>query len=512
MQRSRKEDHEKELEECLENIFSQEIDGDIEVIVLDSGSNQNEAALVRRVERKYRRLRYIRSALERRYATLNRGIKPAHGHYLFQMDSRNRLRPGALARLAEHLDRHEQIAVVWGDDELAKTPDAALRSNSETHLFTPQLSESSDLITRGSLSPHLLWRSVLHRRLGMFNAAFEQAGDYEFVLRAARHFPVEYLPGAVGIIKETPEGPVTRGRLFEAEATNIQQFYRLISKADAHKKARRLQTESPSISVILPTWGYSDLFKRALASVLHQTFIDYEIIIVNCSDTPLEKDIASFGFENKARYIQLHPDANPATAWNAGLAIAAGKWIAFLQEEGIYYPEHLASLTQAAREVRQSVIYAGVQRMEGQIVNDSFHITKQEAASAEPFNPEHLFIQNFITLQSMLIEKRCFQLVGHFDSTADSLTDWEFILRLSKDFTFSPLDKITSELRCYPPQPEQILAYEWIYRRTAEQIENQPKLIEARQKVLDDLCRKFLHTEEPEVTIKPTAPVQVLVT
>ncbi len=63
-----------------------------------------------------------------------------------------------------------------------------------------------------------------------------------------------------------------------------------------------------------------------------------------------------------------------------------------------------ASLAQAAREVRQSVIYAGVQQVKGQIENGSFRITKREATPAEPFNLERLFVQNFIILQSMLIE------------------------------------------------------------------------------------------------------------
>jgi glycosyltransferase involved in cell wall biosynthesis len=490
---------EMELEGCIENIFGQKLDrGYLEVIVLDSGSHQNEARIVERLKSKYHRIRYLRSAREQRYGTINRGIKPARGRYLFLMDPRNRLRPGALEHLTDYLDAHSDVVMVWGDDELCQNPEAALVENAQTRVAVTQSEDGGDLLKNKWLSPHVLWRSTLHRYLGMFNSAFESAGDYEFALRVARHFPVHYLPVSVGIIKETDEGPVHRGALFEAEAENVRRLFQIIADGEKHRNLYKARKESPAISIIVPTWGQKGLLARALTSVQRQIWTDYEVILVNCSEESCESAIECEPFRGKARYVRLHPDSDEAAAWNAGLGVASGKWIAFLQEGGSYYPNHLSSLMQAARDSRHPVLYAGIERIEGVFQNGSFVATNRERCAAPPLDLDRLLVRNFIHLQAMLIEMKCFRRVGHFDPKAAPLYDWELALRLADQFTLHPVEEITSELWCEPPESENILAYEWIYARQRESVECRPEIIQARQEVLDDLCRKILASSNRE--------------
>ncbi|MFH1011474.1 MAG: glycosyltransferase [bacterium] len=489
-------DAESELEDCLKNIFCQSISGGLEVIVLDSGSNQDEESIVRRVKETHRRLRYIRSARECRYATWNRGIKPARGRYLFLMNPHGRLRPGALARLAQYLDGHPDVGMVWGDDESARDPKAALLGKEETRLISRQPGNGPKLIEPSQMSPHLLWRSVLHQSMGMFNPAFEEAGDYEFMLRVARRCPVHYVPGVVGIIQETCEGSVGRGKTFESESQQVSRLYQAIMETGNQEKRRQPPKPLPVVSIILPTWGRKNLLKRALVSVEHQTWPHYEVIVVNCSDAPLEEEISEIDLGEKLRYIWLRSNLNGAVAWNAGLALASGRWIAFLDEGGAYYPNHLESLLEAARESRQPIIYAGTMRMEGFYEGDDFLVTKSEQESALPFSPERLYAQNPLHLQAMLIERSCFTQVGYFEAAADPLSDWELLIRMARRFPFHCMGEITSELPCTSPQAEELLACEMIYRRYDERVESQPDIARARQKAIEELTRRILSSHD----------------
>ncbi|MBM3324399.1 MAG: glycosyltransferase, partial [Calditrichaeota bacterium] len=319
-------DTEGELEACLHNIFSQSIPGGLEVVVLDSGSTQHEEAVVQRAKEKYHRLRYIRSARECRFATWNRGIKPARGRYLFLMNAHSRLRPGALARLTQYLDGHPDVAMVWGDDELAQHPDAALLGKEETRLISRLPRNVSKPIESNQMSPHLLCRSVLHHCVGMFNPAFDEAGDYEFALRVARRYPIHYVPGVVGILQETSDGFVGRGKAFAAEAGEVRRLYQAIMENGNQEKRQQPPRPVPVVSIILPTWGRKNLLLRALVSVERQTWPHYEVIVVNCSDVPMEEEIGKIPLGEKVRYVGLRSNLNGAVAWNAGLALASGRW------------------------------------------------------------------------------------------------------------------------------------------------------------------------------------------
>ncbi len=139
-------------------------------------------------------------------------------------------------------------------------------------------------------------------------------------------------------------------------------------------------------------------------------------------------------------------------------------------------------------------------------------LLKREHCPALPFELDQLLVQNFLYLQAMLVEMRCFRRAGHFDATASPLSDWELALRLAEHFTFHPIDKTTSEVWCSPPGNEDILAYEWIYARQSETVEHRPEIVQARQKVLDNLCRQMLGVSEKQQRSRREIPASALST
>lgn len=98
----------------------------------------------------------------------------------------------------------------------------------------------------------------------------------------------------------------------------------------------------PAVSIILPSFNREKLLKRAVNSVLNQTFKNWELIIVDDGSSDgtfslvneFQKD-----FEN-IRYLK-HPNKKLPLSLNTGIQAACGEFITFLGSDDEFKPEHL---------------------------------------------------------------------------------------------------------------------------------------------------------------------------
>ena len=112
------------------------------------------------------------------------------------------------------------------------------------------------------------------------------------------------------------------------------------------------------VSVIIPTYRRSTTLKRAIDSVLHQTYKNIEIIVVD--DNAENPEIR----DNNRRFIEAyHSDiifvGNPSNlggglSRNEGIKIARGKYIAFLDDDDEYYPTKIAAQYTYFKEQKNS--------------------------------------------------------------------------------------------------------------------------------------------------------------
>jgi len=97
------------------------------------------------------------------------------------------------------------------------------------------------------------------------------------------------------------------------------------------------------VSVVIPTYNRAHLIQFALESVLNQSFKDFELIIVDDGSSDYTSSIVHkfcSRYPNKIRYI-YQKNRGPAVARNTGLFFATGKYVAFLDSDDLWVPEHL---------------------------------------------------------------------------------------------------------------------------------------------------------------------------
>ncbi len=97
----------------------------------------------------------------------------------------------------------------------------------------------------------------------------------------------------------------------------------------------------PGLSVIIPTYNRAPLVKEAVASVLAQTWRDFEVLVVDdASSDGTAEALAAFG--SRIRLLRSPSRLGVAAARNLGISAARGQWLAFLDSDDLWRPDKLA--------------------------------------------------------------------------------------------------------------------------------------------------------------------------
>ena len=110
------------------------------------------------------------------------------------------------------------------------------------------------------------------------------------------------------------------------------------------------QEKQPLVSVIITTYRNEALLPRAIGSVLHQTYRNLELIVVDDNDPQSDSRRATeavmAGYPS-VLYLRHPENRNGAAARNTGIRAAKGKYIAFLDNDDLYFSGHIAQCVEA---------------------------------------------------------------------------------------------------------------------------------------------------------------------
>lgn len=100
----------------------------------------------------------------------------------------------------------------------------------------------------------------------------------------------------------------------------------------------------PAVSVVIAAYNRSYVLRHAIQSVLDSTFTDWELIVVgdHCTDDT-EACVAAFG-DRRIRFVNLTVNTGDQSGPNnAAVGLARGRYVAFLNQDDLYFPHHLAA-------------------------------------------------------------------------------------------------------------------------------------------------------------------------
>lgn len=188
------------------------------------------------------------------------------------------------------------------------------------------------------------------------------------------------------------------------------------------------------ISVITSTYNRVERLKKCIKSVQDQTYTDYEHIIVDDHSTDGTQAVVANYRDDKIVYVRRTRNSGCDTKpKNEGIKVAKGKYIAFLDDDNTYRPDHLQALVNVL-EANPSIAMVYADRW----ITDQTGTLQPQIGVFHDFDPYLLLERNYIDTSDVLIRKEVLEYVGGFDERYKKYVDWNLWVRLVKaGFTFA---------------------------------------------------------------------------
>lgn len=186
--------------------------------------------------------------------------------------------------------------------------------------------------------------------------------------------------------------------------------------------------QPPRVSVIIPTFNRSGYLRQAIASVLAQTYADFEIVVVDDGSTDdTATVVASFA---DPRIVYLRQDnAGRSAARNFGMERARGAYLAFLDDDDLFLPQKLAvqaAYLDAHAEIGLAAGGAQIIAMDGSLLRTWETWRDQPQLSL----PDCLYACPLLTCSVLLRRGWLAALDYWFDPQMDRAEDTDFWIRL----------------------------------------------------------------------------------
>ncbi|MGH7616128.1 MAG: glycosyltransferase family 2 protein [Gemmatimonadaceae bacterium] len=207
-------------------------------------------------------------------------------------------------------------------------------------------------------------------------------------------------------------------------------------------------THAPAVSIILPTFDRLAYLREAVASVLAQTVVDWELIVVD--DGSSDESVAWLGSlgEPRLTVVRQPHTGHKAQLRNRGLARARADWIAFIDSDDRWTPQKLER--QLAYHVAQPAVrwsYTGRTFIDG--AGDPMPMDRFKAWEPRAGRILRDVVESRanIALPSVMVERALLTEVGGFNEAFRSAEDYELWLRLAERCECGVVDEPLLEVR-----------------------------------------------------------------
>lgn len=212
-----------------------------------------------------------------------------------------------------------------------------------------------------------------------------------------------------------------------------------------------LVTPRPRVSVILPTYNRASLLKYALDSVMLQSFQDLEVVLVDDGSTDQTRELVK-SYSPKVRYIYREHTGLPAVVRNAGLWLAQGDHVAFLDSDDQWLPGKLERQVEILeRHPAVGLVSSNALALEhDQDTPGRLYLRENQAGSGWVL--EKLVKDNFIITSTVMIRRSLLDRIGTFseDPTLRALEDYDLWLRIA---TVAEIFYVPETLAIYRDSP-----------------------------------------------------------
>lgn len=481
------------LPEAVASVVTQTYN-DWECIIVNDGSTDETNNVARQLIAKYpnHRIELYEKLNGGLSDARNFGIAKSSGEYILPLDADDILNPNMLNKTVALLDSNPEVSIAYTD----------LIHFGATHRYVQAAEYNfAKLIHNNQLNYCSLYRREVWKHVGGYNCnmviGYE---DWDFWIGCGEHgFQARRIPEPLLLYRVKDCSMFTKALEHDAELRariilNHPILYDTMTVAsaasllkgkgyDAHKKV-------PLVSVIIPTYNRPDMLPNTLRSILAQSYPNIEIILVNDASEGVKKLVKEVA--PKAIYIRHECNKGLAGARNTGIRHASGKYIAYLDDDDIFYPQHVEILVTFLEQNEYKVAYTDAYRAHQVIDKGRYVISKRDIPYSYDFDYDAILVNNFVPVLCFMHEKSCIEATEWFDENLTTHEDWDLWIRMSRLFKFAHIPSVTCEFTwridgssmTSSKQEDFVRTTRIIYEKSQELVEGNHQIKEVRFRTL----------------------------
>jgi len=195
----------------------------------------------------------------------------------------------------------------------------------------------------------------------------------------------------------------------------------------------------PCVSIVMAAKNYAKFLPMAVESVLAQTFIDWELLIIDDGSTDRTPGVVQpFLSDPRVRYFRSDK-LGQSRAKNLGVRLSRGEFVAFLDADDAWSPTKLEQQLRVFRDQPG----VGVVFCRRSLIDEQSQPLPAKVAPAPPRGRvlDRMFAQNFVCFSSVVVRRDVFSHVGAFDPQWDLAIDFDLWLRVAKHHSFDFVDE-----------------------------------------------------------------------
>jgi glycosyltransferase involved in cell wall biosynthesis len=257
----------------------------------------------------------------------------------------------------------------------------------------------------------------------------------------------------IDILKKSPYFLSSRKKRKEEHYKFLLWDYEFIRDGAFYSYPQK-ELEYPSlVTVIVRTccqrFGY---LKEAVESIKNQTYQNIELVVVEDGTEDAKSFIEGIRSDNikTVKYISM-PKAGRCAGGNVGLQNATGKYIVFLDDDDLFFADHLEILVSELEENQElGACYSNAFQVSTDVKSKNPLVYEEKSHDViyrQPFSRCLMWYNNYIPIQSIMFKKALYDQYGGFDESLDNLEDWNLWTRYSMENDFKYIEKTTSLYR-----------------------------------------------------------------
>jgi GT2 family glycosyltransferase len=221
-------------------------------------------------------------------------------------------------------------------------------------------------------------------------------------------------------------------------------FFAFASRRDPRAAPR------PLVSILIRTVDRSAWLREALQSCANQTYENLEVVVIEDGPERSRAIVDEFQDRLAIRYRATGERVGRARAGNIALAEARGEWLNFLDDDDLFFADHVEVLVDALERQKVAGAYSLAWETQTEFLDkqhahyqEILHITRHY----QRFDRLTLWHHNYLPIQAVMFNRRLFEQHGGFAEEMDQLEDWNLWTRYTLEDDFVLVEKTTSKYR-----------------------------------------------------------------